>query len=97
MGASSGTDQAGFEAQLAATESFATPASGLAFVASPDLKAKMDLVRQFLFAKGLLGSGAASADVIGIELSDGSVLGDSGNVKLRFSGAFMKMAADGAL
>jgi NitT/TauT family transport system substrate-binding protein len=97
MGASSGTDQAGFEAQLAATESFATPASGLAFVASPYLKAKMDLVRQFLFAKGLLGSGAASADVIGIELSDGSVLGDSGNVKLRFSGAFMKMAADGAL
>jgi NitT/TauT family transport system substrate-binding protein len=97
MGTASGTDQAGFEAQLAATESFATPQSGMAFVADPDLKAKMDLVRQFLFAKGLLGSGAKSADVIGIEMGDGSVLGDSGNIKLRFSNEFMRMAADGAL
>ena len=44
----------------------------------------MDHVRTFLFDKGLLGSGAASADVIGIELADGKVLGDSANVKLRF-------------
>ena len=56
-----------------------------------------DLVRGFLFDKGLLGSGAASADVIGIELADGKVLGDKGNVKLRFSDAYMKDAAAGAL
>ena len=93
MGASSGTDQAGFEAQLAATKSFSTAKSGVDFLAGPDLKAKMELVRQFLFDKGLFGSGAASADVIGIELADGSVLGDKANVKLRFSDTFMKQAA----
>jgi NitT/TauT family transport system substrate-binding protein len=97
MGAASGTDQAGFEAQLAATRLFPTPAEAVAFTDSPDLKTTMDKVRTFLFDKGLLGSGAPSADVIGIELPDGSVLGDAGNVKLRFSDAYMKMAADGTL
>lgn len=97
MGAASGTDQAGFEAQLAATRLFADPAEAVAFVTSPDLSTTMDLVRTFLFDKGLLGSGAPSADVIGIELADGSVLGDPNAVKLRFTDTYMKMAADGAL
>jgi NitT/TauT family transport system substrate-binding protein len=97
MGAASGTDQAGFEAQLAATQLFSDPADAVAFVTSPDLSKTMDLVRNFLFDKGLLGSGAPSADVIGIELADGTVLGDSNFVKLRFTDAYMKQAADGAL
>jgi NitT/TauT family transport system substrate-binding protein len=97
MGAASGTDQAGFESQLAATKLFDKPTDAVAFVTSPDLSATMDLVRTFLFDKGLLGSGAPSADVIGIELPGGTVLGDSANVKLRFADQWMKMAADGAL
>ncbi len=97
MGAASGTDQAGFEAQLAATKLFDKPADAVAFTTSPDLGKTMDLVRTFLFDKGLLGSGAASADVIGIELPGGVVLGDEANVKLRFTDTYMKMAADGAL
>jgi NitT/TauT family transport system substrate-binding protein len=97
MGAASGTDQAGFEGQLAATKLFAKPADAVAFTDGPDLKATMDHVRTFLFDKGLLGAGATSADAVGIELPDGSVLGDKGNVKFRFSDVFMKMAADGSL
>ncbi|QYK40727.1 MAG: putative urea ABC transporter substrate-binding protein [Paracoccaceae bacterium] len=97
MGVASGTDQAGFEAQMAATRLFADPAEAVAFVASPDLGTTMDKVRLFLFDKGLLGSGAASADVIGIELPGGTVLGDPANVKLRFSDIYMRQAADGAL
>ncbi|MBU1304747.1 MAG: putative urea ABC transporter substrate-binding protein [Alphaproteobacteria bacterium] len=97
MGAASGTDQAGFEAQLAATKLFATPAEAVAFTDAPELGTTMDKVRTFLFDKGLLGSGAPSADVIGIELPDGTVLGDAANVKLRFTADYMKMAADGAL
>jgi len=97
MGAASGTDQAGFESQLAATKLFPTPAEAVAFVDSPDLAKTMDLVRTFLFDKGLFGSGATSADIIGIELADGTVLGDSANVKLRFSNVYMKAAADGTL
>jgi len=97
MGQASGTDMAGFDAQLAATKLFSTPADAVTFTTSPDLAKTMDLVRTFLFDKGLLGSGAPSADVIGIELPDGTVLGDSGNVKLRFTAEYMAAAADGAL
>lgn len=97
MGAASGTDQAGFESQLAATKLFATPAEAVAFTTSPDLSATMDKVRGFLFDKGLLGAGAASADVIGIELPGGAILGDAANVKLRFVADYMQMAADNAL
>jgi NitT/TauT family transport system substrate-binding protein len=97
MGTASGTDQAGFESQLAATKLFDKPADALAFTTSPNLAKTMDSVRSFLFAKGLLGSGAPSADVIGIEMPDGTVLGDKGNIKLRFSPTYMKAAADGAL
>ncbi|WP_165222994.1 putative urea ABC transporter substrate-binding protein [Affinirhizobium pseudoryzae] len=97
MGAASGTDLAGFEAQMAATKLFDKPADALAFTTSPNLAKTMDSVRSFLFAKGLLGSGAPSADVIGIEMPDGMVLGDKGNIKLRFSPTYMKAAADGAL
>ncbi|MBB5537685.1 putative urea ABC transporter substrate-binding protein [Rhizobium giardinii] len=97
MGSASGTDLKGFEAQIAATKLFDKPADAMAFTASPSLPKTMDLVRNFLFEKGLLGSGAASADVIGIEMPDGKVLGDSGNVKLRFTETYMKAAADGSL
>lgn len=97
MGAASGTDQAGFEAQMAATKLFADPAEAVAFTSSPELGATMDLVRAFLFDKGLLTPGATSQDAIGIELPDGTILGDTGNVKFRFDNTFMQMAADGAL
>jgi NitT/TauT family transport system substrate-binding protein len=97
MGAASGTDQAGFEAQLAATKVFSNPADAVAFVSSPDLGTTMDKVRTFLFDKGLLGPGAPSADVIGIQLPNGTILGDSNNVKLRFTDDYMTMAAEGTL
>jgi NitT/TauT family transport system substrate-binding protein len=97
MGSASGTDLAGFEAQMAATKLFDKPADAVAFTASPDLPKTMDLVRSFLFDKGLLGNGAPSADVIGIEMPDGSVLGDKANVKFRFTAAYMDAAAKGAL
>ncbi|AJD44327.1 nitrate/sulfonate ABC transporter substrate-binding protein (plasmid) [Rhizobium gallicum bv. gallicum R602sp] len=97
MGSASGTDRKGFEAQVAATKLFDRPADAVAFTVSPSLPKTMDRVRNFLFEKGLLGSGAASADVIGIEMPDGKVLGDNGNVKLRFMETYMKAAADGSL
>jgi NitT/TauT family transport system substrate-binding protein len=97
MGKASGTDLKGFESQIAATMLFDKPADAVAFTSSPELPKTMDLVRHFLFEKGLLGSGAASADVIGIEMPDGTVLGDKGNVKLRFTETYMKAASDGML
>jgi len=97
MAKASGTDLAGFDKQLAATRLFVGPKEAAAFTQSKDVGVTMDRVRRFLFAKDLLGKGAKSADAIGIELADKSVLGDAGNVKLRFDATFMTMAADGKL
>jgi NitT/TauT family transport system substrate-binding protein len=97
MGKASGTDLAGFDSQLTTTRLFANAPDAVAFTRSPDVGTTMDHVRSFLFAKHLLGNNAASADAVGIELADGTVLGDKGNVKLRFTDRYMALAADGKL
>jgi NitT/TauT family transport system substrate-binding protein len=97
MAKASGTDLAGFEAQLKTTYMYWTPAAALAAAANPELLKKMELVRNFSFDHGLLGSGAPSANVVGIEFPGGKVLGDPKNVKMRFDTTFMKLAADGKL
>jgi NitT/TauT family transport system substrate-binding protein len=97
MAKQSGTDLAGFDAQLAATKLFAKPADAVAFVESPELVKTMDLVRGFSFDHGLLGEGARSKDAIGIAFPGDKTLGDAANVKLRFDPTYMKMAADGKL
>lgn len=97
MAAASGTDLAGFDAQLATTQMFYTPAEAVTFANSPELPTTMDYVRNFLFDQGILGVGAPNADFVGIAFPDGTVLGNASNVKLRFDPTFMQMAADGAL
>jgi NitT/TauT family transport system substrate-binding protein len=92
MGKASGTDLAGFEAQLASTKLFAKADEAAAFARSPDVGKTMDTVRHFLFDHNLLGDGATSVDAIGIALADGKVLGDKNKVKLRFTDAYMAAA-----
>jgi NitT/TauT family transport system substrate-binding protein len=93
MAKDSGADLAGFDKQLITTHLFSDPADAASFADSQALPKTMDLVRKFSFDHGLLGQGAPSADVVGIQFPDGTVLGDKGNVKLRFDDQFMKMAA----
>jgi NitT/TauT family transport system substrate-binding protein len=97
MAAQAGSTEAEFKAQLATTKLFPTPAEAAAIATAPQLKETMRHVRDFSFAKGLFGSGAASADFVGIEFPDKSVLGSTRNVKLRFTDRYMRMAAEGAL
>jgi NitT/TauT family transport system substrate-binding protein len=97
MGKASGTDLAGFEAQLKTTKLFTTPAEAYAFTTDPAEKTKFDYVRQFSFEKGLYGTAAKSVDDIGIEFPDGTVLGSKDNIKLRFNAEFKKLAMDGKL
>jgi NitT/TauT family transport system substrate-binding protein len=97
MAKASGTDIAGYKAQLDATRLFSDPQSAVAFATSADLPTTMNRVRKFSFAHGLLGNAAASADAIGIQVPDGQVLGDPSNVKLRFDTEYMALAADGKL
>jgi NitT/TauT family transport system substrate-binding protein len=97
MAKASGTDLAGFDSQLATTKLFDKPADAVAFNKSPVIGATMDHVRKFLFDKALLGKDAKSADAIGIELADKTVLGKKSNVKFRFDTTYMEAAANGKL
>jgi len=97
MARASGTDLAGYRSQLATTHLFGTPAEAYQFTTGDTLVKTMDLVRHFSFDHGILGQGAGSVDVVGIQFPGGKVLGDSHNVKMRFDPSFMKMALDGTL
>jgi NitT/TauT family transport system substrate-binding protein len=97
MAKASGTDLAGFKGQLATTHMYWTPASAVAATKSPDLVKKMDLVRKFSFDHGLLGEGAKTVDVVGIEFPGGATLGNKANIRMRFDTTYMQQAADGKL
>lgn len=96
MGVASGTDLAGFDAQLASTEMFYEPAAAVKFTESAALMETMKNVAEFSFDHGLLGEGAPDAGFIGIETPAG-VYGNKSNVKFRFDPSYMQMAADGKL
>ncbi len=97
MAMASGTDLAGYKAQLASTEMFYAPADAVEFTKSPELPNTMVSVAEFLFDKGILGEGAPSADFVGVAYPDGTITGDPNNVKFRYDTTYMQMAADGAL
>jgi NitT/TauT family transport system substrate-binding protein len=97
MAKASGTDPAGFDAQLATTHLFSTPADAYAFMTGDAVIKTMDLVRRFSYEHGILGEGAGSPDVVGIQFPSGKLLGDAGNLKMRFDPSFTKLALDGRL
>ncbi|SLM65104.1 MULTISPECIES: putative urea ABC transporter substrate-binding protein [Dickeya] len=93
MGQAAGTDLPGFDEQLAATHLFDTPQLALSFVENAQLKTTMQSVAEFSFRHGLLGDNAPGANVVGVSTPSG-VWGNTGNIKLRFSDEFLKLAAD---
>ena len=88
---------ASYKEQLSTTKMFYTPKEAADFGASPDLKTKMALVRQFCFDHGLLGANTKSVDEVAIRYPDGSVQGKADRVRLTFDVAYMQMAAQGKL
>jgi len=97
MAEASGTDLAGYDAQLATTQMFYKPEEAVAFTQDEKLPETMKFVAEFLFTHGILGEGAPSADFVGVAYPDGSTTGDPDNVKLRFDTTYMEMAAKGEL
>lgn len=97
MAEASGTDLAGYQAQLGSTEMFYDPAAAVAFTADPALAETMTSVAAFLYDKGILGEGAPSPDFVGVAYPDGSTTGDAGNIMFRYDTTYMQMAADGSL
>jgi len=86
-----------YKEQLSTTKMFYTPKSAVDFGASPDLKQKMALVRQFCFDHGLLGANTKSVDEVAIRYPDGAVQGKADRVRLVFDLSYMQMAAGGKL
>jgi NitT/TauT family transport system substrate-binding protein len=97
MAEKSGTDLAGFDAQLKTTKMFYAPAEAVAFATSAELPKTMEVVSKFLFDHKIFGDTAKGPDHVGMMFPGGKTLGNTGNLKLRFDSSFMKMAADGAL
>ena len=94
MAEASGTDLAGFDAQLASTRMFWDAKEAVEFTASPKLVDTMQSVRTFSNSKGLMGG---DMDAVRIGFPGGKTLGAAGSVKLRFDDSYMKLAADGGL
>ncbi|HKJ61175.1 MAG TPA: putative urea ABC transporter substrate-binding protein, partial [Hyphomicrobiales bacterium] len=84
MAKASGTDLAGYDAQLVTTQMFYTPTQAVEFTQSDTLPKTMTFVAKFLFDHGILGQGAPSADYVGVSYPGGEVTGDANNVKLRY-------------
>lgn len=97
MGKSSGTDLAGFDAQLATTRMFYQPADAVGFTRGEALPKTMKAVAEFSFAHGLLGESAPDANFVGIAFPGGAHFGAGENIKFRFDDTYMQMAADGKL
>jgi NitT/TauT family transport system substrate-binding protein len=95
--AASGDSIDSYKEQLKTTALFSTPKSAADFTTSPVIKQKMDLVRQFCFAHGLLGQGIKSVDDVAIAYPDGSIQGHKDRVRLRFDGDYMQAAQQGKL
>lgn len=96
MADASGTDLAGYKAQVASTYMFYKAQDAVEFTTSKELPSLLTKVAEFSFKHGLLGEGAPDAGFIGIETPAG-IVGDKNNVQLRFDASFVKMAADGKL
>jgi NitT/TauT family transport system substrate-binding protein len=97
MAKASGTDLAGFTAQLATTQLFFTPQQTLDFANSPELPKTMDKVAAFSFDHGLLGEGAKDSKAVGMSFAHGVSRGNQANLKLRFDPTYVQMAVDGKL
>ena len=91
MAKASGTDLAGFDAQLATTQMFYEPAEAVAFTKSPKLPKTMDFVRKFLFDHGILGRRRPSATSSASGFADGTMLGDEGEREAPLRSGYMEM------
>jgi NitT/TauT family transport system substrate-binding protein len=83
-----------YQRQLDTTFMFWEPKAAIEYSRSDELKQKTDSVRKFCFAHKLLGETATSVDAVGIQYPDGSVQGDSQNVKFRYDATFMQKALE---
>jgi NitT/TauT family transport system substrate-binding protein len=96
MAKASGTDVAGFDAQLKTTMLFTKPAEAVAFTKDAKLLKTQEFVAKFLFEHDIF-KGAKKWDAVAMEFPGAKTIGDKSKIKLRFDAAYMEMAAGGKL
>lgn len=89
MATNSGNSPAEYASQLRDTAMFYTPESSFHFANSGNLFGTMQKVRDFSNRIGV-----KNTNEIGVLLPDGSTLGNSKNIKLRFDTHYVKLAVD---
>lgn len=95
MGVDSGTDLAGYEAQLASTEMFYDGVGAVALAEDEGLKATMEIVHEWLLK--VTPEDLLPLEPVGVAFPDGTTIGAAENVVLRFDSSFMKMYIEGML
>jgi len=85
-----------FKAQIKTTHIYKTTDASIKFAESTDAKTIAKEVAEFCFDHGLMGS-AKSATDIGWEFPDGTIYGNSKNIKIHYRTDYMKMIEAGKL
>jgi NitT/TauT family transport system substrate-binding protein len=83
--------------QLKTTHMYYSAKEAAAFTDSAEMVKVTREVRDFCYARGLMGEGNTNPNAVGISFSNGTVLGDKSNIKFRFDSSYMKRAAEGKL
>ncbi len=97
MAKASGTSLKEYESQLKTTKMFYNASEAEKFTENAALITTMNHVSKFSFENGLLGNKAKDAGYIGMEFPGHKMLGNTKNIKLRFTEEYMKQAAEGKL
>ena len=91
-----GTDLADFDGQVATTY-FYDAAEGAEVFGGPVMPGMIASTTGFAFAHGLLGPDAKDKGHVGVELADGTIIGNRENVKFRLDTSYMQAAASGEM
>lgn len=89
MAEAAGTDVEDFEQQLSTVVLYDRQ-EAIDLVESRDFRNILDEITQFAFDKGLMGEMAPGPDYIGMEFPGGNIVGNPGNVNLRFASEYMQ-------
>jgi NitT/TauT family transport system substrate-binding protein len=85
----SGATPSEFQGQMKTTRFFTTKASAMKEITSPSQKTTMSLIGKFVEEQDLLGDYSDISE-IGIQLADGTVIGDKDNIVMTFTTKFLK-------
>jgi len=89
MAKAGGSSLTEYKAQLKTTAMFYTAKDAVDYMSGEEIKTNMRRVRNFCFKYHLLGDRVKTADDLGIQFPDGSVLGNQNNILFYFDASYM--------